>query len=140
MERSYTVRSEEDLSGLVGEFLALSGERRIFVLSGEMGAGKTTLVKAFCDALGVKDPVASPSFSIVNEYRRNSGEKVYHIDLYRVAEEEELFDMGFEELLDGSAYCFVEWPERARNFLPPYPVRVTIETRDESERRILIRT
>lgn len=140
MKRSFTVRSEDQLPELVEELLVLSGDRRIFVLEGEMGAGKTTLIKAFCRVLDVSDPVSSPSFSIVNEYGRPSGEKVYHIDLYRIGAEEELYDMGFEEILDGSHYSFIEWPQRARNFLPPDPVWIEIEIRDENERRILIRT
>lgn len=120
--------------------MELSGERRIFVLEGEMGAGKTTLIKAFCQELGVKDPVSSPSFSIINEYRRESGEKVYHIDLYRIGDEEELYDMGIEEIVDESHYCFIEWPEKAGNFLPSDPVWIDIEIMDDSERRILMRS
>ncbi len=140
MKRSFTLRSEEELPQLAEEFLDLSGERRIFVLEGEMGAGKTTLIKAFCRVLGVSDPVCSPSFSILNEYRRTSGDKVYHIDLYRVGEEEELYDMGFEEVMDGTAYCFIEWPELAQNFFPSDPVRIDIRIKDQHERLIQIRT
>ncbi len=140
MTRSFTVSSEEELPELVNKILVLSGERRIFVLEGEMGAGKTTLIKVFCEHLGVKDPTSSPSFSIVNEYRRADGEKLYHIDLYRVGDEEELYDLGFEEILDGEQYCFIEWPERAGNFLPEDHVRIDIEVRQASERRIHIRT
>jgi tRNA threonylcarbamoyladenosine biosynthesis protein TsaE len=140
MTEAFIVRSEAELPELAEKLLVLSGERRIFVLEGEMGAGKTTLVKALCARLDVKDPTASPSFSIINEYRRSDGERVFHIDLYRVGDEEELYDMGFEEVLDGKHYCFIEWPEEAGNFLPPDPVRVGIEVRGEKERRISIRT
>jgi tRNA threonylcarbamoyladenosine biosynthesis protein TsaE len=138
--RSFELSSEASVPDLAGKLLELSGERRIFVLKGEMGAGKTTLIKAFCKELGVIDPVSSPSFSIINEYRRASGERVYHIDLYRLGDEEELYDLGFEEIMDGTHYCFIEWPELAGNFLPSDPVWVDIEIRDESERRILMQT
>jgi tRNA threonylcarbamoyladenosine biosynthesis protein TsaE len=137
---SFELSSEASLPDLAKKLLELSGERRIFVLKGEMGAGKTTLIKAFCKELGVIDPVSSPSFSIINEYRRASGERVYHIDLYRLGDEEELFDLGFEEIVDGTHYCFIEWPEIAGNFLPSDPVWVDIDIRDESERRILMQT
>ena len=138
--RSFELSSEASLPDLARKLLELSGERRIFVLEGEMGAGKTTLIKAFCQELGVKDPVSSPSFSIINEYRRESAEKVYHIDLYRIGDEEELYDMGIEEVVDESHYCFIEWPEKAGNFLPSDPVRIDIEIMDDSERRILMRS
>lgn len=137
---SFELSSEASLPDLAKKLLELSGERRIFVLKGEMGAGKTTLIKAFCNELGVIDPVSSPSFSIINEYRRASGERVFHIDLYRLGDEEELFDLGFEEIVEGKQYCFIEWPEIAGNFLPSDPVWVDIEIRDESERRILMQT
>ena len=140
MTETFIVRSASELPAVAEKLLALSGERRIFVMEGEMGAGKTTLIKAICERLDVIDPTSSPSFSIINEYRRSGGGKLYHIDLYRIGEEEELYDMGFEEILDGHHYCFIEWPERAGNFLPSDPVRVAIEVRDEKERRILIRT
>lgn len=140
MKHHFTLRSEDELPGLAEELLDLSGDRRIFVVEGEMGAGKTTLIKAFCSILDVVDPVSSPSFSILNEYRRSSGSKVYHIDLYRVGDEEELYDMGFEEVLDGNAYCFLEWPDLVGNFLPSDPVKIDIRVNDERERRILIRT
>jgi len=74
-------------------------ESRVFALHGDLGAGKTTLIKAFCTLLGVKDRTSSPSFAIVNEYRTASGEPVYHFDLYRLRDARELLDIGFEEYL-----------------------------------------
>lgn len=140
MKKSFTVRSEEELPAVARELLALSEERRIFALYGEMGAGKSTLIKAFCRVLEVNDTVSSPSFAIVHEYRRPSGEAVHHVDLYRLGDEEELYDLGFEDILEEPGYCFIEWPEKAGNFLPSDPVRLDIEISEEAERRIRIRT
>lgn len=140
MKEELTAYSEAELPDKAREILAFSGDRRIFVLEGEMGVGKTALIRAFCEELGVTDPVASPSFAILHEYRRENGGKLYHIDLYRIGDEEELFDMGLEEVLDGRSYCFIEWPERAENFLPVDPVWIGIRIGDDRERRIEIRT
>lgn len=140
MKRILTARSEAELPERAREILAFSGDRRIFVLEGEMGVGKTALIRAFCEVLEVEDPVSSPSFAILHEYRRKNGEKLHHIDLYRVGDEEELFDMGFEEVLEGSSYCFIEWPDAAENFLPVDPVWIGIRLGEDHERRIEIRT
>lgn len=92
-------------------------ESRVFALHGDLGAGKTTLIKAFCTVLGVKDRTSSPSFAIVNEYQRENGEVMYHFDLYRLKAAEELEGIGFDEYLDSGAYCFIEWPELAADSL-----------------------
>lgn len=92
-------------------------ESRVFALHGDLGAGKTTLIKAFCSVLGVKDRTSSPSFAIVNEYQRETGEALYHFDLYRLKAAEELEGIGFDEYLDSGAYCFIEWPELAADSL-----------------------
>ena len=111
-------------------------DHRVFALHGELGAGKTTLIKAFCQALGVTDATSSPSFAIVNEYRTASGEPVYHFDLYRLRDARELLDIGFEEYLDSGAYCFIEWPELAEDRLPLDVLHVTIEVADSGVRTI----
>jgi tRNA threonylcarbamoyladenosine biosynthesis protein TsaE len=100
---------------------------RVFALHGDLGAGKTTLIKAFCQALGVEDGTSSPSFAIVNEYRAASGDPVYHFDLYRLKDAGELDAIGFTEYVDSGHYCFIEWPELAEELLPPGTLHVTLE-------------
>lgn len=102
-------------------------QHRVFALHGDLGAGKTTLIKAFCQALGVQDGTSSPSFAIVNEYRAANGDPVYHFDLYRLKDAGELDAIGFTEYVDSGHYCFIEWPELAGELLPPGTVHVRLE-------------
>lgn len=81
-----------------------------------MGAGKTTLIKAICRKLMVKDEVNSPTFSIVNEYKTENGESVFHFDFYRINKIEEAFDIGYENYFYSPSYCFIEWPEKLSNY------------------------
>lgn len=99
-----------------------------------MGAGKTTLIKAFCKHLGVEDEVSSPTFSLVNEYEGRDG-KIYHFDLYRIQSEEELFDIGYEDYFFSGYLCLVEWPEMASGIIPQNHISVKI--RVENDQRII---
>jgi tRNA threonylcarbamoyladenosine biosynthesis protein TsaE len=101
-----------------------------------MGAGKTTIIKAVCKALGAKDIVSSPTFTLVNEYKTNKGEVLYHIDFYRIRKMEEVFDFGIEEYFLSGSYCFMEWPELIEEILPPETVRIRIAV-GKNEQRIL---
>jgi tRNA threonylcarbamoyladenosine biosynthesis protein TsaE len=118
------------------QFIRLTAGRKIFAFSGAMGAGKTTIIKAICEALGTNDVVTSPTFTIVNEYRTASGDSIYHIDFYRIKKFEEVFDFGIEEYFDSGCYCFMEWPELVENILPPETVNIRI-TVDDKDQRIL---
>jgi tRNA threonylcarbamoyladenosine biosynthesis protein TsaE len=91
-----------------------------------MGAGKTTMIKALCRELGVTDIVQSPSFSIINEYKTNRGEPIFHFDFYRIKKLEEVFDIGYEEYLYSGFYCFIEWPELMEELLPEDVIKVCI--------------
>jgi tRNA threonylcarbamoyladenosine biosynthesis protein TsaE len=91
-----------------------------------MGLGKTTLIKELSLQLGVNDVVSSPTFSIVNEYISLNNGTIYHFDFYRLKNEEEAFDMGCEEYLYGSNYCFIEWPEKIPNFINNNMLKVKI--------------
>jgi tRNA threonylcarbamoyladenosine biosynthesis protein TsaE len=118
------------------KFLSLNFGKKIFAFFGSMGAGKTTIIKAICEALGVKDIVTSPTFTIVNEYLTYSGVSIYHIDFYRIKKTEEVFDFGIEEYFGSGSYCFMEWPEMVEGILPPETVNVII-TVDDNDQRIL---
>lgn len=107
----------KQLPAVVQELLQALGNRRVIALYGQMGAGKTTLVHAICEALGVHDAVGSPTFSIINEYACNGG-SVFHIDCYRLRNEAEAVDAGVEDCLFSGEWCFVEWPEKIPNLLP----------------------
>ncbi|HET6991292.1 MAG TPA: tRNA (adenosine(37)-N6)-threonylcarbamoyltransferase complex ATPase subunit type 1 TsaE, partial [Bacteroidia bacterium] len=112
------IESEDHLVEVSQKLLEFFPEKRIFAFHGELGAGKTTFIKALCVELGVKDTMSSPSFSLVNEYHDGKENPVYHFDLYRLKSPEEALDIGMEEYLYSGNYCFVEWPERAPEILP----------------------
>ena len=117
------------------EFVKHIGSHTIFAFYGKMGAGKTTFVKAVCEALGVEEVITSPTFAIVNEYESsNTGESIYHFDFYRIKRLEEVYDMGYEEYFYSGRLCFIEWPELIEELLPEDAVRVEIEERDDGSR------
>jgi len=127
----------DDLHDISGEILSLFPQARIYALHGEMGVGKTTLVKYFCRQLGVADLVNSPTFSIVNEYAGRHGIRIFHFDFYRINKLEEIYDMGYEEYFFSGDYCFIEWPEKLQFLLPVDSVRIYMEDRN-GERSIRI--
>ncbi len=118
MLATITLRKPADAAAVASMILQSYTDRRIFTFSGDLGAGKTTLIKGFCEALGVKESTSSPSFSIVNEYRTEDGGTVYHFDLYRIGDPRELEGIGFLEYIDSGDHCFIEWPEIAQEFFP----------------------
>ena len=109
------------------DFLKQIGDHTVIALYGEMGAGKTTFVKAICDELQVTDNVTSPTFAIVNEYTSNiTGEPIYHFDFYRIKNIEEVYDIGYEEYIDSCYLCLMEWPELIEDLLPEDCLKVKI--------------
>jgi tRNA threonylcarbamoyladenosine biosynthesis protein TsaE len=107
----------EQLPKIAKEFLKRISPHKKFVFYAEMGVGKTTLIKELSLQLGVNDVVSSPTFSIVNEYLTKENCKIYHFDFYRLEDEQEAFDMGYEEYFFSDSYCFIEWPEKIPNLI-----------------------
>ncbi len=135
-----TAKTPDELLSVAGAILADRKEERVFALSGKMGAGKTTLIKAFCEALGVNGTVSSPTFSLVNEYETREAQPVFHFDFYRIKKLEEVFDIGYEEYFFSGQYCFVEWPGMVLELLPESYVYLDIEVNDKDERLISWKT
>ena len=131
-----TVTTEQELPQVAQKVLTAFGNRKVILFYGEMGVGKTTLIKQLCKQLGVEEATTSPTFSIVNEYLANTGKSIYHFDFYRIEEEAEVFDLGYEDYFYSDNYCFIEWPEKIPNLLPEDTIRVKIELGDNNERLI----
>ncbi len=112
---------------LLGEFAT----ERFFAFFGKMGVGKTTLIKEICSQLGVEDNVCSPTFAIINVYNTREGDPVYHFDFYRLKNQDEAYDIGYEEYFYSGEYCFTEWTEKIEDLLPEHYVRVEIEENNE---------
>ena len=124
-----------------GQLLTYAGKRRTFFLYGEMGAGKTTLTQAVCRFLGAEEGAVSPSFALVNEYHYQDEKgllhRFYHLDLFRLKDEQEALDIGIEDYLYGGDYCFVEWPDLVEGLAPEDVVRIQITSESESVRKVL---
>lgn len=129
--------SEAGLPEIARQILETVPGCKIFLFHGEMGAGKTTLIKSICQALGSADEVSSPTFSIINEYDHPQG-KIYHFDCYRLKNEAEAFDIGVEEYLYSGQYCLVEWPEKIGRLLPEACVDIRITTEEDLSRSFFI--
>ncbi|MCL4638761.1 MULTISPECIES: tRNA (adenosine(37)-N6)-threonylcarbamoyltransferase complex ATPase subunit type 1 TsaE [Olivibacter] len=132
-----TVNDISELPDVAKKILLFVADDRVVLFFAPMGAGKTTLIKELCKQLQVTDQAASPTFSIVNEYHSPQG-NVYHFDFYRLKEEQEALDLGYEEYFFSGNYCFIEWPEKIPNLLPEEVVSVTIELGEKNERKIRI--
>lgn len=132
-----SVNSLDGLSQVAKTVLQTYPKDRIFLFYGSMGAGKTTFIKALCTELGVYDSTSSPTFSIVNEYHSLQG-TIYHFDFYRLKNEQEAFDMGYEEYFYSGAYCFVEWPERIPHLIPEMSREVQIIVTEDDIRKITV--
>ncbi|ARV14073.1 tRNA (adenosine(37)-N6)-threonylcarbamoyltransferase complex ATPase subunit type 1 TsaE [Polaribacter sp. SA4-12] len=135
MNKNYSL---EDLSSIASELIS-SVENKTLLFYGQMGVGKTTLIKEICKQLGVLDNISSPTFSLVNEYQTSKEERVFHFDFYRIEEEEEALDMGIEEYFDNNAWCLVEWPENIENLLPLEAVQIHLSILDDEQRNIQLK-
>lgn len=120
------------------EFAKLFADYRIFAFYGEMGAGKTTFIKALCKEAGVTDIVSSPSFALIYEYMTGSGNTIYHFDFYRIKKLSELYDLGYEDYLYSGNICFIEWPEKAEDILPSETVKVFLTVNEDGSRKLMV--
>lgn len=136
MNKNYSLT---ELRTIAEEVLA-TASHKILLFYGEMGVGKTTLIKELCNVLGVEDVASSPTFSLVNEYKTNTNETVYHFDFYRINDEEEAYDMGVEDYFYSNNWCLVEWPENVKNLLPLDTVSVSISLLENGQRNIQLKT
>jgi tRNA threonylcarbamoyladenosine biosynthesis protein TsaE len=127
------VKSIDGLKDAAKQLINFAGAEKIFLFYGDMGAGKTTFIKSLCAALGVGESVTSPTFSIVNEYQR-ANTRIYHFDFYRLKNETEALDLGYEEYFYSGNYCFIEWPEKISGLLPAHYIRIDMQVLDDNER------
>lgn len=127
---------EEDLRQVAKQMLAIPDSSNVWCFFGEMGAGKTTLIKSICEELGVTEGTSSPTFNLVNEYETESSRVIYHFDFYRLVNETEALDIGVDEYLYSGNYCFIEWPERIPHLLPKTYLKINIIFVDEVTRSI----
>ena len=138
MEWNFTLA---DIQKVAVEFWNALPGASVVAFHGNMGSGKTTFIHALCDVKGVKDIVGSPTFSIINEYNYNEKgivNKIFHIDLYRLKDEEEAIQAGIEDCLYSDHICLVEWPEKVPHLLPDDTIHVAINAFDNQTRRLLI--
>jgi len=130
LQRTFSLPQLDEVAKILAPQL-----RGVVLLVGDMGVGKTTLIKAICKAIGVTDEVSSPTFALVNEYRSATAHSIYHFDLYRLENEEEALDFGVDEYLESGNLCLVEWPEKISKFLPEL-VTVIALTDNLGERKL----
>ena len=129
-------RGLSDLEDLAVQIIDFAGNRKVWLLEGEMGVGKTTLVKAIFKRMGVAGTVQSPTFSLVNEYEGSEGQILYHFDFYRIKHETEALDMGVEEYFDSGNYCLIEWPSKIPSLIPDNHLAISLTLTDHHQRTL----
>jgi tRNA threonylcarbamoyladenosine biosynthesis protein TsaE len=132
MSEIISCESLKNLPSIAERMIQKYPEKRIFAFFGTMGAGKTTFIKEVCQHIGVQDVVNSPTFAIINVYETLSGENVNHFDFYRIKNEQEVLDLGYEDYFYSQNYCLIEWPEKVENYLPEDTVVVRIKKNEET--------
>lgn len=138
-QTTLTIPSLDAIHDTARQFINLMDDRTVYAFHGEMGAGKTTFIKALCEELGVEDVINSPTFAIINEYRSmTTGELIYHFDYYRINKLSEAEDIGTEDYFYSGALCFIEWPEKIEELLPADVVHVTLLENADTTRTIQI--
>ncbi len=130
--------NQSDLPAIAESFMAKAASQRIWLLKGEMGAGKTTFIKELCKTLGVNDQMSSPTFSIINEYVGRNDIRIFHFDFYRIKNEAEAYDIGTEEYFYSGDYCFIEWAEKIPNLIPAQRAEVIITPENQTIRTLAL--
>ena len=136
---SFLSQGLKDLPEIARQLIELGNERSVWVFVGELGAGKTTLIKHICQQLGVEDQVMSPTFGLVNTYQ-GSDRTIHHFDWYRIKQEGEALEIGWEEYVDSGDLLLVEWPEKIESLLPEELMMIRIEAQLSGDRKVEIRT
>lgn len=134
----FECHSPEETTSFLEALMDFAQGEMIWLLEGEMGAGKTTFVRQLGEFLGFVEPVQSPTFSIVNEYRSNSGKIYYHFDFYRINSEREAYEIGVEDYFYSGNICFIEWSSRIPSLLPESYLQIKIESISEYTRAYTI--
>ncbi|RYJ52224.1 tRNA (adenosine(37)-N6)-threonylcarbamoyltransferase complex ATPase subunit type 1 TsaE [Flavobacterium petrolei] len=122
----------------VAQQIIANNRKKVILFHGEMGVGKTTLIKQLCKTLGVTGATSSPTFSLVNEYEANDNQLVYHFDFYRLNKEEEALDMGVDDYLYSGNWCFIEWAEKIPNLIPEVHSVITISLLADGKRSLTL--
>jgi len=135
MEIQFTL----DEIGQAAQKVIAQNPNKVILFHGEMGAGKTTFIKALSKALGVSEATSSPTFSLVNEYQTANGELVYHFDVYRLDNESEAYDMGIDEYLYSGEWCFIEWAEKILNLIPSEHSTISIKVNKDGTRKLILK-
>ncbi len=135
MNKNYSL---EELPQIAKAIIS-SVKNKTLLFYGEMGVGKTTLIKEICKQLHVTDTISSPTFSLVNEYQTRLEEKVFHFDFYRIEEEEEALDMGIDEYFYNNEWCLIEWPQNIENLLPLDAVQIHLSILGNGQRNIQLK-
>ncbi len=130
------LESVREIKAATREIIDLMGTDRIFAFYGDMGSGKTTLIKSICKQLKVIDNVSSPTFALINEYETEDHGLIFHFDFYRIKKIEELYDIGYEDYFYSGQYCFIEWPEKAEELLPSGIRKIYIGVNEDGSRTI----
>lgn len=136
MNENYSLTQLSDIAQKV----ISSANSKILLFYGEMGVGKTTLIKEICKTLGTDDVTSSPTFSLVNEYHTYAEEIVYHFDFYRIEKEEEAYDIGIEDYFYSDAWCLIEWPKNIQNLLPLSATEVHLSQLSNGQRNIQLKS
>ncbi len=133
----YISKGLEDTEKIAYEFADTLKGNEIILLEGDLGAGKTTFTKSLAKALGIKEHITSPTFTLVNEY--HSGKfTLYHFDMYRLEDEDEAIEIGLDEYFNDNAISIIEWPERIKDLLPQNCIKIKIEKIDDNSRKFII--
>lgn len=135
---SFIIKSEAEIKEAAEKIIRFAGDCTIWLFEGELGAGKTTLIKNICEIFNIKDNVSSPSFSIINEYRNEKGKRFYHFDFYRIKNEREALDLGLEEFFDSGEICMIEWPSMIKPWIPDRYLEIKIEILSDHGRKIYL--